>query len=305
MKQLLKKYLIIYFAAVICVLLAITIAFVVGDLVNRMKPGNQILFEVRDEKVNQANHILKLYAWSCSWNDDQAEQSIAKVEMELGEPIRVGTLHSVMDFGEYLRYDNILNHPANDIMFKESSVFIAEGDGEIEAEYSGGWLPYGKPGTGFSDAVLEEFPDMIPRSRYSLLLNPYPKRRIGNDYIAKSNRDISVEVNEKMRNSEYKQRLSDAYDIRGEDGTSYYRCVEERLLFISMYDLNNAERLIAKAEIRIYMYSAWQIDKKSDEGSYLSSVIGPDTLDTLGINIPDSYGYTEAVLYDYWQTEEW
>ncbi|MCI8387858.1 MAG: hypothetical protein HFE63_05265 [Clostridiales bacterium] len=63
-----------------------------------------------------------------------------------------------------------------------------------------------------------------------------------------------------------------------------------------MYDQTYPDRLIAQAEIRFVNCTQWI----NYDGFYLTA----EELEELGINTIDSYGYTKAILYDYWQTDE-
>ena len=78
------------------------------------------------------------------------------------------------------------------------------------------------------------------------------------------------------------------------------RSVTESAVVFYAYDKTDPDKLLARAEIRVTVYGAWNFS-----GIDVSSIDYGLTLHRLGINTPENYGYTEAVLYDYWQTEEW
>ena len=299
MKQRLIKNLLIYLACVCGFALAIGIFFLLGEIASRLKPDNQLLLEGEEAEPER---ILSVYVWNCVWDDDCTEQHLKLTELKPGEPVRVGRLKSAVSEGISVNYTG---YSANEInsFISDCAVLVAECRAELEAEFSAGEMRYGQPDSSYLKKTVTEYSD-LPRGRYAVMLLPSLRtRQIGGDYIAQSNSYHPYELNSDMHNDEYIQTLREVYpEIQGNDG-DHFRYVDERTLIISAYDLSDPDRLIAQAEIRLNTYTAWYSSISWSRERELRIITG--ILEHYGINNPDGYGYSEAVLYDYWQTEEW
>ena len=72
-------------------------------------------------------------------------------------------------------------------------------------------------------------------------------------------------------------------------------------LLISAMDDADPEKVVAQAEIRLTKYQLWELVPSPnpfwDGETYRNILVGLD------LNHPDNYGYTEAVLVNYWQLD--
>ena len=291
-----QKYLLIYITALAALIFIVLLIFVINAVANRLKVESQNLITILEAEPER---ILSIYAWNCVWDDDCTEQYFKLTELKPGEPVRVGRLKSAVSEGISVNYTGYSSNEINSYI-SDCAVLVAECRAELEAEFSAGEMRYGQPDSSYLKKTVTEYSD-LPRGRYAVMLLPSLRtRQIGGDYIAQSNSYHPYELNSDMHNDEYIQTLREVYpEIQGNDG-DHFRYVDERTLIISAYDLSDPDRLIAQAEIRLNTYTAWYSSISWSRERELRIITG--ILEKYGINNPDGYGYTEAVLYDYWQT---
>ena len=329
MKQRLKKNLLIYLACVCGLVLVIGISFLLGEIASRLKPDDQLLLE-GEEADADANHILKICAWEKIPNEVNQKkiedilevedwaggylqnenvegvlpvESYVITEMRRGEPVKVGSLSkaspaAVLDGSgiQFVRYSCLSG----------GSVFIAEADAELGADCTlrNSGSAWGKPVANRLDmpALTECFNDDM-RLQYELMFNYHPpKADLDSSALNKRRIDRPADGSkgDYLHYYSYTQRLGSVYPTVGGAFVNASRSVTESAVVFYAYDQTNPDKLLARAEIRVTVYGAWNFS-----GTDVSSIDYGLTLHRLGINTPENYGYTEAVLYDYWQTEEW
>ncbi|MCI8387860.1 MAG: hypothetical protein HFE63_05275 [Clostridiales bacterium] len=316
MKPLLKKYLLIYLSAIFGIALVITATFAVCDLADQMKPGDQILFAMPEDEVNEYDeYLLKIYAWENVWNSDQTEQYTRLTEMKKGEVIRVGPKIKKGEFNEYNRYDEYFGDYGN-ITYMVTSVgkfafFVAEAEGMIEAvvtnENAHGNLRilYGVPEDNYLVLPKMDYHgDPVARGSHKLMFG------VDSHHYGNTLHDISIDevftsshvlkaCKDDTHSRTYSQSIFDVLDMPYlAEYSGIHRYIFESAVLVSVYDPARPGHILAQAEICFVNYTDWTRDEHG-YGVY------PELLEELGINTLDNYSYTEAVLYDYWQVDEW
>ena len=333
MKSKLGKYLLIYFGCVAGLAVVIGGSFLLGKLANRLKVEKQQLIEVNEEAAPESEHILKIYVWE-TVPDKEAMKNIEKTidyynENHL-ETAYDGLRYDVFSSSEYETYrltelktdESIkVSEPLllqSSIVYCEKSgsfepafvnhqridhsAFIARFDGYIDsiftigtAEYCGKEIPVAS-----SPTVLDWTAPNMMHGRDSLMLWPRVNR---------SDSDIkdclqSDRNGEPLHYLSYTERLADIHPTVG--GTDAYvtRDVCESALIFYALDDANPNKILAEAEVRITYRSPWKFtDSDGLLTPYDSRTEYTLKLNSLGINNPDDYGYTEAVLFSYWQSD--
>ena len=316
MKQTLKRYLLIYLCAVLGIVTVIGLSFLLGDIANRLKPDNQILLEGENETDEDGEALIKIYAWENVWDDELTLQTVQLAEMKSGEAIRVGAPMEAenitgSDDVAYKGYKSVYRYyGAGDDSDRVNQLnirayFVIEADGEIELVYSSATisgnyrLRAGAPERGYLTLSELSYSE-LPRGRYSLMVGVdaryHEVDKASADQEDFSKRHIITGCGGSVHSRSYTEALPDVYaNITAPDYRRISRNVFESALLISVYDRTKPEKLLAQAELRFVNYTAWQYNGENV----------PELLAGLGLDTPDSYGYSEAVLYDYWQAEEW
>lgn len=345
-----KNPLVIYFTAVFGLAAVVGSVYIVGEVVSRLQPENQVL-AFGEEETTYVDPILKIYAWELVPDEeniaeldelfasnilntdehtakfDSTDKEINRIvlrEMESGEPLRVGEIDKA--YPDWFFYgacscchnrewtDDLVSKSPDSydfINYMDTSVtdfvtFIAEADAELRVEVTNGNVNSGfkeTDGDYLDNSLLRSAVNEDILTRDSLMLSHYIDLW-GKDGEHLNNRGVEPEQSQSAGEPLFyrrdTQRLGELYpNVTGEDAYVRREVVESAIVFYA-YDKVNPEKLIARAEIRVTQYGKWQFEK-IDPIDHCYSL----KLYTLGINSPENHGYTEAVLYDYWQADDW
>ena len=208
------------------------------------------------------------------------------------------------DDGYYIGYSSTTN---------EFAVFVAECDAELKIEITVQNMNNGyRQGGNFSDSsgLCDFYNHENIRTQGSILVKlHYPTEPLDPDssklrgHYKDSGEELWYQTSTERIGEIYppvgnalKKHNPNAADKMNVDAwkLSTRDVVESSIVFYA-YDKTNPEKLIAYAEVRITHRTYWNTFER-----YLYTYYH-----LLGINVPDAYGYTEAVLYDYWQADDW
>ena len=257
-------------------------------------------------------------------NTDKEINKIILREMISDEPLRVGEIDKA--YPDWFFYgacscchnrewtDDLVSKSPDSydfINYMDTSVtdfvtFIAEADAELHVEVTSSNVNSGfkeTDGDYLDNSNLRGAVNDKILTRDTLMLSHYINLW-GKNGEHLSNRGVEPEQSQSEGEMLFfrrdTQRLGEVYPkVTGEDAYVRREVVESAIIFYA-YDKTNPEKLIARAEIRVTQYGKWQFEK-IDPIDHCYSL----KLYTLGINSPDAHGYTEAVLYDYWQADDW
>ena len=330
--KLLKRNLLILAAGVCGCALVIGVTFGLSELAARLSPEPQLLYAA-DEDSGETG-FLKIYAWELYRDENDTREHIRLTEMTPGEPLRVGDIkfaHNINNF--------VTDNPAEiysyfgfpyDLTLGLSEVrivFAAEADAELEAYSSAGtYMEYAVPkdvllapliskyncGKGWyhdinqalnssADSLSMEIGE-VAEGRYEMIFSANAYHRITKNTNSLPERGLrNGEWDAEARTNSYMQYLGEVYPGIPSPYCLLGREVSESAILVSAYDKSRPGRLLAQAELRITNYSSWGSGKSGLGWLYTDQI--DKILYEHGLCSPDNYGYTEAVLIDYWQLD--
>ena len=320
MKSKLGKYLLIYFGCVAGLATVIGGSFMLGELANRLKVEKQILIEVPAE-TEATEGFLTLSVWTPVSNapfNENHEYNFKLTDLELGESVRIcGYTDKPFESPEKDEDGQFvlpgLTRAGNEAGIK----IIAYADAEIAMDYTfSNTFGYAGEDRGFGllygGAILPTYKveEFTRRDELMMWMGIASGNRSSEEIDTQrlKHRLSTGMEGEPLHYRYYTERLGDLHPfISGEDAL-VTRDVCESALMIYALDDADPNKILAEAEVRITYRSPWKFPQP--DGRTVGPIRNNEEkimyalkLYNLGINNPDDYGYTEAVLYSYWQSD--
>ena len=267
-RTLLKKYLRIYFLSLLALAALILSIFAVNEAARRLGKDDQILFT----KPENPPPILEIFVQANTWNSDMTVESAHRTRMETGIPLAIGELRRARnELGDAATSaDEIASYSRWD---HSDAEFLLKADAELSASSS----------------------------------------RLTTDVTGQDELTVSVRAKHNISDGDarvYAQTFGEVFpdmdprhfpEIKT-DFRRFTRRVSETFLHIAAYDRTDPDRMLAAGTIRIRHFSPWEPGdsalRENHENMY-------HIFRVIGAMVPDNAGYTEAVLIEYRQIEEW
>ncbi len=143
------------------------------------------------------------------------------------------------------------------------------------------------------------------RALYHILARPDHVKHETNGPSRDPDEELGTgEWNGEARDRFYYQSIDEVYPDVPSAYKQIRRRVNESAMLFSAYSKTSPDILLAQAEVKVTHYSCWGYEGMRPEPNLDESVF--NCLNALGIyDDPDTYGYTEVEIVDYWENPEY